>query len=440
MTGWTKRTTRPDSPLAAPDASLAVIDRAEAERLDAADPLRGLRAAFEIPETEPIYLDGNSLGRLPKKTLERLSAAVRDGWGGRVVRGWDDWIELPARVGDAIAAGFLGAAPGEVVVSDSTTVNLYKLASAALDARPGRRVVLAAADEFPTDRYVLEGLAQTRGLDLRLLAADPVEGISVADLARALGSDVALVCLSLVNYRSGARADLDAITRLVHDAGAMMLWDLSHAVGAVPIDLAAAGAELAVGCTYKYLNGGPGAPAFLYVRRDLQDALRQPIQGWFGQHEQFAMGDPYDPEPGITHYLTGTPSVLGLVAIEAAVEVLAGVGIDALRARSIALTELVVALWRRWLGPLGFSLGSPLDPARRGGHVSLRHADAWPIDRALIETAGVVTDFRAPDRIRIAPMAAYTRFTEVWDALDRLRALVERGDHLRAAAGPRRVT
>jgi kynureninase len=417
-----------------------VIERAEAGRLDAADPLRGLRAAFEIAEPEPIYLDGNSLGRLPKRTLERLSAVVRDGWGSRVVGGWDDWMDLPRRVGDKIAAGFLGAQPGEVIVSDSTTVNLYKLAVAALDARPGRRVVLAAADEFPTDRYVLEGLAEARGLELRLLATDPVEGTGVTDLGAALGPDVALVCLSLVNYRSGALADLGAITALVHDAGAMMLWDVSHAVGAVPIDLAAAGAELAVGCTYKYLSGGPGAPAFIYVRRDLQDTLRQPIQGWFGQHDQFAMGDPYDPEPGITHFLTGTPSVLGLVAIEAAVDVLAAVGIDALRARSVALTEFVVALWRAWLEPLGFSLGSPVDPARRGGHVSLRHPDAWPIDRALIETAGVVTDFRAPDRIRIAPMAAYTRFTEVWDAMDRLRTLVERGDHLRATAEPRRVT
>jgi kynureninase len=407
-----------------------MIERAEAERLDAADPLGGLRAAFEIAAPEPIYLDGNSLGRLPKRTLERLSAQVRDGWGGRVVGGWDEWIDLPARVGDRIAAAFLGARPGEVVVSDSTTVNLYKLAVAALDARPGRRVMLAAADEFPTDRYVLEGLAAARGLELRLLATDPVEGTGAADLAAALSPDVALVCLSLVNYRSGALADMGAITALVHDAGAMMLWDLSHAVGAVPIDLSGAGVELAVGCTYKYLNGGPGAPAFLYVRRDLQDALRQPIQGWFGQHDQFAMGDPYDPEPGIGHFLTGTPSVLGLVAVEAGVEVLAEFGIAALRARSLALTEFVVALWGAWLEPLGFTLGSPVDPARRGGHVALRHAEAWRINRALIEMARVVPDFRAPDRIRIAPLAAYTRFTEVWDALDRLRALVERGDHL----------
>jgi kynureninase len=263
-----------------------VTERAHAERLDAADPLHGLRAAFEIPEPEPIYLDGNSLGRLPKVTLERLSALVRDEWGGRVVRGWDAWMELPARVGDAIAAGFLGARPGEVIVSDSTTVNLYKLAVAALEARPERRVVLAAADEFPTDRYVLGGLAASRGLEIRLLDTDPVEGVAVGDVAAALGPDVALVCLSHVNYRSAALADMAAITAAVHDAGAMMLWDLSHAVGAVPIDLHRSGAQLAVGCTYKYLNGGPGAPAFLYVRRELQDALRQPIQGWFGQRDQ----------------------------------------------------------------------------------------------------------------------------------------------------------
>lgn len=417
-----------------------VIERAEAERNDAADPLSGLREAFEIAAPEPIYLDGNSLGRLPKRTLERLNALLRDGWGGRVVGGWEDWMDLPGRVGDAIAAHFLGARPGEVVVSDSTTVNLYKLAVAALDARPGRHVVLVAADEFPTDRYVLEGLAAARGLQLRLLATDPVEGTSLADLAAAVGSDVALVCLSLVNYRSGALADIGAITGLVHDAGAMMLWDLSHAVGAVPIDLASSGVEMAVGCTYKYLNGGPGAPAFLYVRRDLQEELRQPIQGWFGQHDQFAMGARYDPEPGITHFLAGTPSVLGLVAIEAGVEVLAEVGIHALRARSIALTEFVVGLWRAWLEPLGFTLGSPADPARRGGHVALRNPEARRIDRALIDTADVITDFRAPDRIRIAPMAAYTRFTEIWDAMDRLRMLVERGQHLEPSIMPARLT
>lgn len=415
-----------------------MIERAHAERLDAADPLRGLRAAFEIAEPEPIYLDGNSLGRLPKATLERSSALVREEWGARVVRGWDAWMELPARVGDAIAAGFLGARPGEVIVSDSTTVNLYKLAVAALEARPGRRVVLAAADEFPTDRYVLAGLAEARGLELRLLEADPVEGIATGDVAAALGPEVALVCLSHVNYRSGALADMAAITAAVRGAGAMMLWDLSHSVGAVPIDLDGAGVELAVGCTYKYLNGGPGAPAFLYVRRELQDALRQPIQGWFGQRDQFAMGHPYDPQPGIGHFLTGTPSVLGLVAIEAGLEVLARAGIEALRARSTKLTELVVALWREWLVPLGFTLGSPADPARRGGHVALRHPDAWRIDRALIERANVVPDFRAPDRIRLAPVAAYTRFTEVWDAMDRLRRLVEAGEHLAVKAAPAR--
>ena len=417
-----------------------MIERSEAERRDAADPLSGLREAFEIPDPEPIYLDGNSLGRLPKLTAERLDAVVRDGWGRHAVGGWEEWLDLPRRVGDAIAAHFLGARPGEVVVSDSTTVNLYKLAFAALDARPGRNVILATDDEFPTDRYVLEGLAAARGGQLKLLATDPIDGTGVSDVATALGPDVGLVCLSLVNYRSGALADMRAVTRAVQDAGATMLWDLSHAVGAVPIDLAASGVEMAVGRTYKYLNGGPGAPAFLYVRRDLQDRLHQPIQGWFGQRDQFAMGPRYDPEPGIAHFLAGTPLVLGIVAIEAGVDVLAEVGIDALRRRSVALTDFVVALWRAWLEPLGFTLASPEDPARRGGHVALQHPDARRIDRALHERAGVVTDFRAPDRIRLAPMAAYTRFTEVWDAMDRLRALVERGEHLEVSAARGRLT
>ncbi|MET1232101.1 MAG: kynureninase [Candidatus Limnocylindrales bacterium] len=407
----------------------APTDRAAAERLDAQDPLRGLRAAFEIAEPEPIYLDGNSLGRLPKATLERVSGLIRDEWGRHGVRRWSDWIDLPTQVGDKIAAGFLGARPGEVVIGDSTTVNLYRLADAALDARRDRRVILASAGEFPTDRYVLQGLAEARGLDLHLLAHDPIEGLRLADLESALGPETALVCISLVDYRSGALADMAGVTAAVHAAGAIMLWDLSHAVGAVPIDLEAGGVDLAVGCTYKYLSGGPGAPAFLYVRQAHQDRLRQPIQGWFGQADQFAMGHPYDPVSGIGRFEVGTPPIIAMVAVEAAVDLLRRTGVVALRDKSVALTEYLIALWRAWLEPLGFHLGSPADPARRGGHVALRHHDAYRIDRALIEVANVIPDFRPPDVIRLAPVAAYTRFIDVWEAMDRLRGLVESGQH-----------
>jgi kynureninase len=418
----------------------APTDRAAAERLDADDPLRDLRAAFEIFEPDPIYLDGNSLGRLPKATLERVSGLVRDEWGRHGVRRWSDWIDLPTQVGDKIAAGFLGAQAGEVVIGDSTTVNLYRLADAALDARRDRRVILASAGEFPTDRYVLQGLAEARGLDLRLLEPDPIEGLRPADIEGALGSETALVCLSLVDYRSGALADMAGITAAVQASGALMLWDLSHAVGAVPIDLEDCGADLAAGCTYKYLSGGPGAPAFLYVRRVHQERLRQPIQGWFGQADQFAMGHPYDPVPGIGRFQVGTPPIIAIAAVEAAVDLLSRTGIAALREKSTALTEYLIALMRAWLQPLGFSLGSPEDPARRGGHVALRHPDAYRIDRALIERADVIPDFRPPDVIRLAPVAAYTRFIDVWEAMDRLRRLVESGEHEALSDRRERVT
>jgi kynureninase len=417
-----------------------LTDRGDAERLDAADPLRGLRAAFEIADPEPIYLDGNSLGRLPKATLERISGLIRDEWGRDGVRRWADWIDLPMQVGDKIASAFLGARPGEVVVGDSTTVNLYRLADAALGARPERRVIVASAGEFPTDRYVLQGLAEARGLELRLVEPDLIEGLRMPDLEAALSPETALVCLSLVDYRAGAWADVAGITTAVHAAGALMLWDCSHAVAAVPIDLEDSGADLAVGCTYKYLNGGPGAPAFSYVRREHQERLRQPIQGWFGQRDQFGMGHPYDPVPGIGRFQSGTPPVIAMAAVEAGVDLLAGAGIVALRAKSVALTGYLIDLAEAWLGPLGFSVGSPRDPARRGGHVALRHPDAYRIDQALIERASVIPDFRAPDVIRLAPVAAYTRFVDVWEAMDRLRHLVAAGEHEAFSGERARVT
>ncbi|MDQ6795039.1 MAG: aminotransferase class V-fold PLP-dependent enzyme, partial [Chloroflexota bacterium] len=288
----------------------AAVDRAKAAALDAADPLRAFRDRFVGRDPDLIYLDGNSLGPLPRATAERLARVVRDEWGRELVRAWNHWLELPGQVGDALARDILGARPGEVILSDSTTVNLYKLAAAALDARPGRRTILADRNDFPTDRYVLEGLAEARGLELRWLEADPVEGPQPTDVASVLDEGVALLVLSLVNYRSAALADLPAITALAHDAGALALWDLSHAAGSVPVGLKAGGADLAVGCTYKYLDAGPGAPAFLYVREELQATLRNPIQGWFGQRDQFAMGQGYRPVAGIGAWLTGTPTIL----------------------------------------------------------------------------------------------------------------------------------
>ena len=391
--------------------------------LDAADPLAGFRDRFVFADPGLVYLDGNSLGRLPRATTERLARVVDEEWGGELIHGWDHWLAEPERVGDRLAAAALGAGPGEVIVSDSTTVNLYKLAVAALDARPGRRVIVTDRANFPTDRYVLEGLAGRRGLEIAWLDPDPVEGPLAADVETALAAhagNVALVTLSHVNYRSAAIADMASITSLAHGAGALALWDLSHSAGSIEVELEASGADLAVGCTYKFLNGGPGAPAWLYVRRALQGALRNPIQGWFGQRDQFAMGQGYDPEPGIRRWLTGTPGILALAAADEGVALVEEAGIDRIRAKGVALTEYAIALFDAWLAPIGFGLGSPRDPARRGAHVAVRHPDARHLTERLI-AAGVVPDCREPDSIRLGLSPLTTSFRDVWVGIGRVR-------------------
>lgn len=414
-------------------------ERAYAEELDRADRLAGFRDRFVVPDPDLLYLDGNSLGRLPRSTVTRLAGVVTEEWGRGLIRTWPAWIEHARRVGDLVGTGLLGARPGEVVLSDSTTVNLFKLASAALDARPGRTTVVCSADEFPTDRYVLQGLCAARGLTLRDVPSDVDTGVSVADVESTLDSSVALVVLSHVAYRSGALADLPAITAAAHAAGALTLWDLSHSGGSVPVGLTAAGADLAVGCTYKYLNGGPGAPAYLYVRSELQESLTQPIQGWFGAAEQFAMGPAYVPAPGIDRFLVGTPPVLGVAAVEEGAGLLVSAGIEELRTKGVALTSLLISLADEWLAPLGFRLASPRDPARRGSHVSLHHPQAWQVCQALLER-GVVPDYRTPDRLRLGPAPITTRFVDVWDALALTRDVVAAGAHLAYPAEIARVT
>ncbi|MFJ9968323.1 kynureninase [Streptomyces avermitilis] len=416
------------------------IPRAAAEELDAADPLAEFRERFVITDPELIYLDGNSLGRLPAATPELLREVVEEGWGGGLVRSWQDWIDWGARLGDRLAEHVLGARPGEVVVSDSTSVNLYKLAGAALDAAPGRGTVLMDAEDFPTNRYVLQGLADQRGLRLRRLASDLDGGLNLDMLRSALDGDVALVVLSLVSYRSGALLDMAKVNELARAVGARVLWDLSHAAGAIPVELAATGAELAVGCTYKYLNGGPGAPAFLYVRRELQAGLRQPVWGWFGQREQFRMGPDYDPVPGIERFLVSTPPLLSLAAIDPALALVEEAGVARIRAKGLLLGRLADGLADSWLTPLGFRPASPRTPERRGSHVSLYHPDAWRICQTLAADAKVVCDYRVPDRLRIGPSPLYTRFTEVWDALARLREVVAQRTYLSRPADLARVT
>ena len=414
------------------------IGRDEAMRRDAADPLRRFRDRFVVTDPDLIYLDGNSLGRLPIVTRDSLQVAIESEWGGDLVRGWQYWVELPRQAGDAIAEGVIQAEPGEVLVCDSTTVNLYKLAAAALAARPGRRVIVTDDDNFPTDRYVLQGFAQA-GHELRMIHTDIDAGIDPETVREAVDEDTALVALSHVAYRSGALADMAAITQIAHDAGALMLWDLCHSVGAVPVPLRDAGVDLAVGCTYKYLNAGPGAPAFLYVRRDLQTELRQPIWGWFGQTNQFAMGPEYDPVPSIERFATGTPPILGCYGVMHGARMVGEAGIDAIYAKGQALTSFAIELADAWLADHGVRVATPRDPNRRGCHIVLHHPQAWQLCQALLDN-GVVPDYRTPDRLRLGFAPLYTSFTEVYDAMAILARLIAEGAHHRYPAEQRRVT
>jgi kynureninase len=398
------------------------IDRSYAEAQDAEDQLAAFRDRFVRDDPALVYLDGNSLGPLPVRTQARIAEVVDQDWGVGMVRSWANWLPLPRQAGDMLAEHLLGAAPGQVLICDSVTVNLYKLISAALDAQRGRDVIITDDDNFPTDRYVVAGIAAQRGCELRVIHTDMDEGIDAATLAEALDDRVALVSLSHVAYRSGALADMAELTALVHRAGGLALWDLCHSVGSVPVELDATAADLAVGCTYKYVNAGPGSPALLYVRGDLHERLRQPIWGWMGQRDQFEMGPSYDPAPGIDAFATGTPQIIGTVAVEEGARLLGEAGIDRLRAKSMALTSYLIGLADEWLVPHGFALASPRDDARRGGHVTLRHPEAFRVSQALIREK-VIGDYRTPDRLRLAPVAITTRFADVWDAMDRLRRI-----------------
>ncbi|TWG92004.1 kynureninase [Nocardioides sp. J9] len=381
--------------------------------LDAADPLAAHRDRFVGAETPLVYLDGNSLGRPLRSTAERISGFVTGEWGGRLIRGWDErWFELPLALGDRLAAVALGAGPGQTAVADSTTVLLYKLVRAAVAAHPGRTEVVIDRDNFPTDRYVVEGVAHECGLTIRWLDVDPVGGVTPEALAAEVGSATALVVVSHVAYKSGWMADVEALTRITHDAGAWILVDLCHSSGAVEVELDAWQVDLAVGCTYKYLNGGPGSPAFGFVaRRHLEaGAFRQPVQGWMGAADPFAMGPAYEPAPDIRQVISGTPPVLGMVALEDMVGLLEEVGIAAVRAKSVALTSYALDLVDRDLPEV--EVVSPRDPALRGGHVTLAHPRMREVTAALWER-DVLPDFRNPDGLRIGLSPLSTSFAEV---------------------------
>ncbi len=413
---------------------------ARAVELDSADPLAPCASEFLPTRDGLTYLDGNSLGRPLAASREAVLEVLDSQWAGDLIESWNTWIGLSRSIGDRLAVTCLGASEGTTVVSDSTSVNIYKLASAALDARPDRPDIVADANEFPTDLYVLDGLARARGGRLRLIPSDPVSGIDPATVESLLDDRVALVSLSHANYRSGALVDMTAVTAAAHRVGALAMWDLCHSVGVVPIELEAAGVDLAVGCTYKYLNGGPGSPAFLFVAEHHHSSMLQPIHGWFGQSRQFDMDPTYDPVPAVERFLVGTPPILSITPIGPAVDQLARAGISEIRAKSRSLTELIVDTHDLLLAPLGFTLGSPRRSEARGGHVTVRHPDALAISTAIREEASVVGDFRRPDGIRLAPAPLYTSHCSVVEAMAAIATVVSSGAHERFRGEAGRVT
>jgi kynureninase len=392
--------------------------REEARALDAADPLRSCRDRFRLPEGL-IYLDGNSLGALPRATVARQREAVEEEWGEELIRAWNsrDWIDAPQRVGAHIAA-LIGAGPHEVIVADSVSVNLFKLILAAAALSPDRPVLLSEAGNFHTDLHVASGAADVAKLRLDIAPREAIEG--------RLGADTNLLLLTHVHYKTGARFDMAAVTALAKAAGARTLWDLSHSAGAVPLDLNGAGAELAVGCGYKYLNGGPGAPAFLYVAEHLQERLLSPLRGWMGHAAPFAFTDDYVPAPGIARFLAGTPPILSLAALESGIATFGGVGMGAVWAKSVKLFDTFLALVEERCAGHGLECISPRDPERRGSHISFRHPNAFELCQALIAES-VIGDFRAPDVVRFGLTPLYLGFEDLWQATEKLRDILETG-------------
>jgi kynureninase len=399
-----------------------------AQQLDLHDTLASYQERFVSNDPDLIYLDGNSLGRLPRSVIERMRKLIEEEWGTDLIRGWNKgWWKAPSRIGEKIAV-LLGAAQGQVVVGDQTSINLFKLATAALTMQPHKKRIITDTFNFPSDLYILQGIVKLiadRHEIVRIGATDQDITPDLAALEEAIHEDTALVTLSHVTFKSGYLYDMAHITELVHRKGALILWDLSHSVGAVPIELDRSNVDFAIGCTYKYLNGGPGAPAFLYVNRNIQNDVMSPIWGWWGQNKPFDFDLDYQPAPGIQRFLAGTAPMLSMLAMEEALTPLLDAGIDALRAKSVMMTEYASYLTDELLAPLGFSHGSPRDPARRGSHISIRHAEGYRINRAMIEEMNVIPDFRAPDNIRLGFAPLYISFTDIWEGFDRIRRVVE---------------
>ena len=411
---------RAEGASAAPDWAAVAAD------LDERDPLAGFTARFEPSEGLVAYFDGNSLGRPVAGTAAELARFVGHDWGTRLIRGWDEaWMRWPEETGDLVAAAALGAAPGQTVVADSTTVMLYKLLRALADgqvtADPARTQIVVDTDNFPTDRYVAEGVAAERGMELVWIEADPASGVSVEQVAEVVGERTAVVLLSHVAYRSGYLADAPAITRVVHEAGGLVLWDLCHSAGSVPVELDAWGADAAVGCTYKYLNGGPGSPAFAYLASRHHGILHQPIQGWMGRRDPFLMAAGYQPAAGVRSLVSGTPPVVGMVPLRLSLQLLAEAGIGAVRTKSLALTDLAWLIAESWPAELGVTIASPREHERRGGHITIRRHDFAEVNQRLWGQ-GVIPDFRAPDGLRLGLAPLSTSFGEVAAGMEAIRA------------------
>ena len=409
---------------------IKVTERDYALRLDAADPLAKFRELFYGVDPDLCYLDGNSLGRLPKATIGVVQEYLLNEWGPKLVNGWAGWIDEAEVTGDLIGRAALGAAPGQVLACDTTSVNFYQLVGAALAARPGRKTIITDKGNFPTDRYILQGLARIHNLNLVEIdneagSSATHERITPKILEPYLSEDVAFITFEVIQYRSGARNDIQALTELARRYGALAIWDASHAVGALSLDLDVNNVDLAVGCTYKYGNSGPGSPAWLYISSHLQKELRTPIQGWFAQRDQFAMGESFEKNDGMRGFQIASPSIIGLRCINSAFGMIAEATIEAIEAKCAIGTEMMISLYDAWLVELGFTLNTPRKSIERGGHISLSHPDAKRISIALRQLCNVIPDYREPNSIRLAISPLPNSYVEIWDGFARLRDLVK---------------
>jgi kynureninase len=422
-----------------------VTDREYALELDRNDPLAHFKSQFVVSDPQMCYLDGNSLGRLPKATVVAINSFMADEWGPEVVTGWGHWVDEAQPTGDLLGAAALGAGPGQVLVCDTTSINFYQLCLAAINARPGRKTIITDAANFPTDRYILDGIAKQLGLNLVIINnEDPAiavhERITTEVLAPYLNNDVALVTLEVIQYRSGARTDIKSITDQVRAVGALVVWDASHAVGAIELNLDTNGVDLCVGCTYKYGNSGPGSPAWLYVSTRIQEQLQVPIQGWFAQEAQFEMGPVFERATGIRGFQIASPSLMGIRCVQTAFSLIQEAGIDAIAKKAAIGTQMMIELFDAWLAPLGLELNTSRLSHERGGHISLVHPDAAQICIALRKISHVIPDYRTPNSIRLAISPLPTSYVEIWDGFERMRDLVASGRYKEVEEGGSRVT